>query len=175
LVEWRREQGLQSLPPLFKPLSRKDNSVNKDDFKHINYNPDTGLFFSITNIENPIGTRNKDGYIVFRVNGKLLYAHRVAFFLAYGFLPKMVDHINRNRSDNRIANLREANPTLNAQNSAGFGFTKPKQTKKWAASITCNRKRIHLGYFNSAEQAHEAYLAAKQKYHPNARLELATS
>ncbi len=149
--------------------------MNKNDFKHISYNPDTGLFCSITNIDKPIGTRSKNGYIVFRVNGKLLYAHRVAFFLVHGFAPKMVDHINRNRSDNRIANLREADPTLNAQNSAGFGFTKPKNTKKWAASITCNRKRIHLGYFDSANQAHEAYILAKQKYHPNARIELETS
>ena len=146
--------------------------MNKDDFKHVNYNPDTGLFFSITNIEKPIGTRNRDGYIVFKVNGKLFYAHRVAFFL--GVVPKMIDHINRNPSDNRIKNLREATTILNAQNKVFQGVTKPKHTKKWAASITCNRKRMHLGYFDSAEQAHEAYILAKQKYHPNARLDLVT-
>ena len=165
---------MPSLSPLLKPLSERDNSVNKDDFKHVNYNPDTGLFFSITNIEVPIGTCNKDGYIVFRVNKKLLYAHRVAFFLMHGFVPKMVDHINRNKSDNRIKNLREATTTLNAQNKVFQGVTKPKHTKKWSASITCNRKRMHLGYFDSAEQAHEAYILAKQKYHPNARLDLVT-
>ena len=148
--------------------------MNKDDFKHVNYNPDTGLFFSITNIEKPIGTRNRDGYIVFKVNGKLFYAHRVAFFLVHGVVPKMIDHINRNPSDNRIKNLREATTILNAQNKVFQGVTKPKHTKKWAASITCNRKRMHLGYFDSAEQAHEAYILAKQKYHPNARLDLVT-
>ena len=148
--------------------------MNKDDFKHINYNPDTGLFFAITNIEKPIGTRNKDGYIVFRANKKLFYAHRVAFFLINGFVPKIIDHINRNPSDNRIVNLREATATLNAQNKVFKGVTKPKHTKKWAAAITCNRKRLHLGYFDSAEQAHEAYILAKQKYHPNARFDLIT-
>jgi len=149
--------------------------MNKDDFKHINYNPDTGLFFSITNIETPIGTINKSGYVIFRVNGKLLYAHRVAFFLMHGFLPKMVDHINRNRSDNRLANLREADAKLNSENSKGYGVTKPKHTKKWASSITNNRKRIHLGYFDTAEEANKAYLLAKQKYHPNAQPESAIS
>ena len=114
-LKWRREQGLPSLPPLLKPLSERDNSVNKDDFKHVNYNPDTGLFFSITNIEKPIGTRNRGGYIVFRVNGKLLYAHRVAFFLVHGVVPKIIDHINRDPSDNRIKNLREATPSLKIQ------------------------------------------------------------
>jgi len=148
--------------------------MNKDDFKHINYNPDTGLFFSITNIEIPIGTRNKDGYIVFRVNGKLLYAHRVAFFLINEFLPKMVDHINRKRCDNRICNLRSANPIINSQNRYVIGITKPKQTKKWSAAITVNYKRKHLGYFDTPEQAHQAYLAAKKIYHPSAQLELAT-
>lgn len=143
--------------------------MNKDDFKHITYNPDTGLFFSKTNIEMPIGTINAGGYVVFRANGKLVYGHRVAFFLMNGYLPKMVDHINRNRSDNRSANLREADAKLNAENCKGYGVTKPKHTKKWASSITNNRKRIHLGYFDSAEEANKAYLLAKQKYHPNAQ------
>ena len=149
--------------------------MNKDDFKHINYNPDTGLFFCITNIEVPIGTRNKNGYIVFRVNGKLLYAHRVAFFLVNNVLPKMVDHINRNRSDNRICNLRVADPILNSQNKYAKGIAKPKQTKKWSAGITVNYKRKHLGYFDTPEEAHQAYLEAKKIYHPNAQLALTTS
>jgi HNH endonuclease/AP2 domain len=149
--------------------------MNIADFKHLNYNPDTGLFFSNTNIEMPIGTRNKHGYVVFKVNGKLFYAHRIAFFLIHGFVPKIVDHINRNKSDNRIKNLREVTARLNSQNTVAQGITKPKHTKKWVAAITCNRKRIHLGYFDSAEQAHKAYILAKQKYHPNARLELEIS
>ena len=143
--------------------------MNIEDFSELIYNADTGIFYRKAKPQEAIGTINKSGYVVFRVKDKLLYAHRVAFFLVHGFLPKMVDHINRNRSDNRSANLREANAKLNAENSKGYGVTKPKHTKKWASSITNNRKRIHLGYFDSAEEANKAYLLAKQKYHPNAQ------
>lgn len=149
--------------------------MNIEDFSELIYNVDTGLFYKKSNATNAIGTITKSGYVVFRVNRKLLYAHRVAFFLTHGFLPKMVDHINRNRSDNRLENLREADAKLNAENSQGYGVTKPKHTKKWASSITNNRKRIHLGYFDTAEEANKAYLLAKQKYHPNAQPELAIS
>jgi hypothetical protein len=137
--------------------------MNIEDFSELIYNADTGIFYRKAKPQEAIGTINKSGYVVFRVKDKLLYAHRVAFFLVHGFLPKMVDHINRNRSDNRSANLREANAKLNAENSKGYGVTKPKHTKKWASSITNNRKRIHLGYFDSAEEANKVYLLAKQK------------
>jgi hypothetical protein len=143
--------------------------MNIEDFNELIYKSETGLFYRKAKPEEAIGVTTKSGYVVFRVNGKLLYAHRVAFFITHGFLPKMVDHINRNRSDNRSANLREADAKLNAENSKGYGATKPKHTKKWSSSITNNRKRIHLGYFDTAEEANKAYLLAKQKYHPNAQ------
>jgi hypothetical protein len=122
----------------------------------------------------PAGRVVKDGYLQVCVNRQRLLNHQVVFKMFRGYIPKMIDHINRNPSDNRIKNLREATTILNAQNKVFQGVTKPKHTKKWAASITCNRKRMHLGYFDSAEQAHEAYILAKQKYHPNARLDLVT-
>jgi hypothetical protein len=143
--------------------------VNIEDFSELIYKPETGLFYRKVKPEQSIGITTKSGYVVFRVKKKLQYAHRIAFFISFGYEPNMVDHINRNRSDNRLVNLREADATLNAQNSKGYGATKPKHTKKWASAITCNRKRIHLGYFDSAEEANKAYLLAKQKYHPNAQ------
>ena len=142
--------------------------MNKKDFNNINYNPETGLFYSITNIEKPIGTINKGGYVVFRANGKLHYAHRVAYFLCYGDVPYMVDHINGIKHDNRIKNLRLATDQINCHNRKASGVTKPKQTKKFAASITVNKIRKHLGYFNTQDEAHQAYLAAKRIHHPSA-------
>lgn len=153
----------------FQTIAYRCNSMNKNDFKHVSYNPDTGLFFSIIDITKPIGTANADGYIVFRVNSKLYYAHRVAWFLCYGEIPSgVVDHINRVKSDNRLVNLRVVTQSENCQNRTAKGITKPKQTKKWAASIMVNRKRKHIGYFDTPEQAHQAYIEAKKIYHPTA-------
>lgn len=142
--------------------------MNKDDFKQVNYNPETGLFFSIANITKPIGTVNANGYVVFKVNGKLHYAHRVAFFLVNGFLPKMVDHINGKKTDNRIKNLRAADATINGHNRQPKGVTKHKGSHKWIASIMVNYKRKHIGYFDTPELAHQAYLEAKKIHHPTA-------
>lgn len=143
--------------------------MNKEDFKHINYNPDTGLFFAITDITKPIGTINAGGYVVFKINKKLQYAHRVAWFLFHGSISDgVIDHVNGIKSDNRIFNLRLVTQAENCQNKIAKGFTKPKQTRKWSAAITINRKRKHIGYFDTPEQAHQAYLEAKKIHHPTA-------
>lgn len=138
------------------------------DFTDLIYDPKTGFFCRVKNPEKQIGTVNKQGYVVFRHKGVLVYAHRVAFQICHGFLPKIIDHINGNKSDNKICNLRAANNIVNNHNRKAKGFAKPKQTKKWSASITVNKKRIHIGYFNSPEEANKAYLEAKKIYHPTA-------
>ena len=137
------------------------------DFTELIYDQETGFFYRRKNPTKQIGSINKNGYVVFNYKNNFCYAHRVAFQICYGYLPNMVDHINGIRTDNRICNLRPANSFVNSQNRTAKGFTKPKQTKKWSASITVNRKRIHLGYFHTQEEAHLAYLNAKRVYHPS--------
>ena len=142
------------------------------DFTDLIYDEVTGLFFRSKQPNTPIGTVNKGGYIVFKHKGTLLYAHRVAFAISHGHMPPLIDHINGIKSDNRIANLRDASATLNSRNRKAFGATKPKQTKRWAASITVDYKRKHLGYFDTPELAHEEYIKAKAIHHPNALVNL---
>jgi len=84
-----------------------------------------------------------------------------------------VDHINVNKLDNRRSNLRvctnqqnKCNSNKYSNNTSGFKgvwFDKPKQ--KFRARITFNGKKKHLGYFDTAEEAHEAYQQASAKYH----------
>lgn len=63
------------------------------------------------------GTVNRDGYLVYKVCGESFLAHRLAWFLYYGKFPDVeLDHINRDRKDNRICNLRLADRYLNSQN-----------------------------------------------------------
>jgi len=92
----------------------------------------------------------------------------------------MIDHIDGNKLNNRFRNLREATRSENnsnskrpANNSSGFkGVSYRKQVGRWTAQITVNNKRSHIGYFNTPEAAHAAYVrAAKQSRGEFARFE----
>ena len=123
------------------------------------------------------GTNSGHGYLVVRVLGEKHYVHRLAWLYSFGVFPvEHIDHVNGDRSDNRISNLREASQSENFQNLKSakitnkcgmLGAHKHKQVdNKWQARIRLNYKTYYLGLFDSAEQAHEAYLKAKREIHP---------
>ena len=116
------------------------------------------------------------GYIVINFNHKYHKAHRLVWLWYYGEIPTcQVDHINRIRNDNRIENLRLAinNHADNQQNrkrqhnntSGRPGIHWHKKVNKWEARLGINRKRFFLGYFDNIEEASQAYILAKAKYH----------
>lgn len=93
----------------------------------------------------------------------------------YGHWPKgHLDHINRDRTDNRIENLRDITPAENQHNSnvlknntSGFrGVNWSSDMGKWVAKICINRKQIYLGAFKRVEDAANAYLSASKELHP---------
>jgi hypothetical protein len=111
------------------------------------------------------------GYWVIGIAGKLYKAHRLAWLYVYGDLPEYLDHINRNRTDNRISNLREATKPQNGGNAKVRrdgrlkGAYWHKREKRWASAIGINGKSIWLGQYATEEEAHAAYCkAAKKKY-----------
>lgn len=117
-----------------------------------------------------------NGYRYIKVNGKLQLAHRLAWLYHYGEEPiGLVDHINGDRCDNKIENLRiatysqnSANAKLHSRNTSGLkGASKVVKrgiwTGRWQASITFNRKQINLGSFKTKELAHAAYIAAAER------------
>lgn len=145
----------------------------------LNYEPSTGLFRWKKRTSNRVavggvaGSLNPDGYIEIRVDGSLYLAHRLAFFYQTKSWPsEIVDHENLNRSDNRWDNLREAthsqnhaNQTIPANNTSGFkGVVWYKRDQCWRAQIKVNGSMLHLGYFDDAEAASEAYNSAAIKY-----------
>lgn len=133
------------------------------------YDPQTGHVIHKT--KNKIAqSKNKGGYLTLHFQKKNHYLHRVAWAITHGYFPdSAIDHINGDKTDNRLCNLRLVSASENGQNRKNvLGYTKPKQTKKWAASIMVKRKRKHLGYFDTKEMAHQAYLEAKKIYHPTA-------
>lgn len=144
------------------------------------YDPDTGLFsWKISTaicvkVGGIAGSETERGYVRIMIGNKHYKAHRLAWFYVTGEWPSdQIDHINGNRSDNRFANLREAshaenvrNRGLQVNNTSGFkGVHFLKCTGRWRSYITVNSKKKHLGYFDTAEEAHAAYCKAAEKYH----------
>lgn len=113
-----------------------------------------------------------DGYNVGKVFGVTLRAHRVIWAMETGEWPKqMIDHINGNRSDNRWLNLREVDNKSNTRNcslrptnkSSHAGVAFYKRTGRWRAFVRFNYKQIHLGYFQTLEDAIAARKLAQAK------------
>lgn len=140
--------------------------------KLFTYNPENGNF--VRNITSGgqkkgtvAGTINNRGYVRININKKKYSAHRLVWLYLYGILPtKEIDHINRDRADNRLKNLREVDTSINAKNRSirednehgVTGVYWKKSINKWAAQITIDYKTLHLGYFI---EYHEAVNARK--------------
>lgn len=121
-----------------------------------------------------IRATNAQGYRVVTVGGRQYRVHRVAWLVTYGVWPKeLLDHVNGIRTDNRLINLREANRAENNRNrgmsrnnTTGFkGVIFCRDRNKWQAKIYRNNKAVHLGRFNSPQEAYAAYCKASREYH----------
>lgn len=109
--------------------------------------------------------RGKWRYWRIKISGRIYPAHRLIFLLHNGWCPKILDHINRDPSDNRIENLRPATSQQNQWNRGARGTARTKDGT-WRAQIRrADGKQIYLGAFKTEREAHEAYLLAKPKYH----------
>lgn len=116
--------------------------------------------------------RLADGYYSSRIDGKQISLHR---FLSNPADNELVDHINRNKKDNRLINLRNTNKSVNAfncglrkNNKSGYtGVIFRKDTKRWDAKIKVNYKNISLGCYGTREEAIAARKEAEVKYFGN--------
>lgn len=120
----------------------------------------------------PTGSIDTQGHKQVNIGGSLFMAHRIIYFYHYGYCPDILDHIDRNKCNNSISNLRPATPTQNCQNSTlrkssksgVLGVTWYARYSKWRARITVNKRALLIGYFDSKEEAHKARVQAEVKY-----------
>lgn len=144
----------------------------------LDYNQETGVFVwkslpgngrAVVGLQ--AGCVAKKRYQMISIDGKTYLSHRLAWFYVNGKWPKSwIDHINRDRLDNRIANLREATPEQSARNRPGHrGRALPKGVykRKYGFESWIMQSGVHyyLGHFASENAAASAYANAARSLH----------
>ncbi len=142
----------------------------------IKYSPSTGIFRWRESRGNQYagegvraGYVSSRGYRVIEIGGVRYLEHRLAWLLHYGKTPqKQIDHINGDRADNRISNLRESDNRDNSgnrechRNGKLVGACYFKARDNWMSTIRHQGKSLFLGYYPSEIEAHTAYICAKK-------------
>lgn len=138
----------------------------------LTYCPDTGIFrWNVDKGSRALkgsiaGTITPDGYVSISVNGRIYRAHRLAWLYCFREWPKdVIDHVNGNRSDNTLDNLREATKVQNSYNIKAHkdsgtgvkGVYYNKANQNYRAQIRYSGRTISLGSFKTLEEAAEAY------------------
>jgi hypothetical protein len=133
-----------------------------------------------TFIGKPAGCVSHSGYVTVCLGRTPVPAHRIAWLLHYGEWPQYdIDHINGNRADNRIGNLRDVPRRINRENmrsampgsrSGLLGVRWHARDRLWYAAITVRGRRTILGYFKDASEAHQRYVEAKRQLHEGCTL-----
>ena len=159
--------------------SEKEDSLSLDRLRSVlTFEPNTGIFrwrIPISKKSNEIGAKagciNANGYVFIRVGCRQYLAHRLAWLYSHGEWPNaIVDHINGDRSDNRIDNLRLANKSLNGANAALSKRNRVgikgvyQRNNRWAAQIRGNGRNLWLGTYDTPQAAQAAYLTAAKEF-----------
>lgn len=145
----------------------------------VDYNPETGVLTRKVRLaqRHRVGDRADMfwphmGYWRLSIDSRRYLAHRCAWLYVHGRWPEHnIDHINGNPADNRIANLRDVPQMVNVQNQrtsrAASGLIGAQRFADgvWRARIKVNGKYRHIGLYDTPEEAHRAYIAAKRKLH----------
>jgi hypothetical protein len=152
-------------------------AITQETLKQLlDYNPATGVFTwkvsrgGRVQIGSIAGCLHKNGYLDIGIKGRNYGAHRLAWLYTHGNWPiNVIDHINGIKTDNRIDNLRDVSNRENHNNHAAHrsvlkkvGSYWHKNNKIWISKIRINGKQVYLGSFKTEQEAHEAYLLAKE-------------
>ena len=119
------------------------------------------------------GRLDTAGYWRVNTGGRKHLNHRIIFLMHYGYMPDFIDHIDGNRANNLIENLRESTGNQNQHNartrkdnaSGVKGVHLHKDTGKWCVQLKINGKPKHIGLFSELDVARQAVEAARQQLH----------
>lgn len=154
--------------------------ITADQLKELlSYDRETGVFRWKTQrkgirVGDVAGNVNAKGYRRIMIGRRLYPAHQLAWLYVHGNWPASeLDHINGSKDYNGIANLREVTSSENQQNiivaransKTGLRGVCPDRNR-FRAGIRSKGEKLHLGVFDTAEEAHAAYVAAKRRLHP---------
>ncbi len=149
-------------------------TLTQEELKSLlSYDPETGEFTWLVNKGSRARKNTKagslcktHGYVFIRLNKKAYRAHHLAWLYVNGVFPTLdIDHVDQQRHNNKLKNLREVTRSVNNYNTnkrKGYCFSKQKNL--YRSYIVVDGKQKHLGYFTTEEQAKEAYEREKQKY-----------
>lgn len=163
-----------------KPNKEKEKALLHETLiKLLDYNINTGLFTWKCNRSGSAkkGTvagafKHTSGYVVIKVMGNIYLAHRLAWFYVYKVWPNnLIDHIDRDKHNNKLNNLREAtyidnnrNSLIHGSNTSGSrGVFFDTSINKWRSQIYINKVRHNLGTYNTIEEATIAYTTEAKK------------
>ena len=161
-----------------KPLP-PDLELYEEAVRLYEYRPDGTLVFRVDPrhrhcttsafIGKKVGGNDGHGYLGCLLLGHKFKVHQIVWLMHHGvFPPKPIDHINRDRRDNRIENLRLADDLQNMQNLTASeqptaGTWRSPRSGRYCARLTYKNQKVYLGYFDTQEQANAAYQEAKRK------------
>lgn len=143
------------------------------------YIKDTNQFFKKWKKDNKFReqpfTEDTGGYLRCNIHNKKFLKHRLIYYVNNlnwdisnsDSKTNSIDHIDGDRKNNNITNLRVVTQQQNCWNrTKAKGYCWHKRVNKWCAEIKVNGKKIHLGYFDTEHDARQAYLNVKHIYHP---------
>jgi len=158
-------------------MAKKIKHVTQERLRELFTLTNKGLTTKIVRCNAPVGSNSylhkSTGYKIFKVDSRQYREHRLVWLFVHGTLPKIIDHIDGNKENNNINNLRKSTPSqnshnmkLNNNNTSGVkGVSWYKEQQQWRGQIRNNNKQIHIGYFKNIEDAASAIRKAREKLH----------
>lgn len=130
---------------------------------HLKYDDKSGVFIWKTRNRDLAGTLNAGGYVQIRFQGKIYYAHRLAWLFVHGVWPtNVINHKNGNKLDNRIENLEDVEQHINLSLRHKVVGVRQRDGKYYAR-VCKNKKEFQLGPFDCVDKAHQAYFELRKE------------